>query len=147
MAALRAINPRKSMVRIATFEKAGNDLFLDQAPQPALGAKFTDMAPGALIKRARARIAWPVRSSAGRIDRGAGQNSSPFLPANRNSLHKDRNAFADRRSILCRWRTQRMCKRKLHTGAPDTHCYKFGWLDSIIGWQSRIGAGLGAFQI
>ena len=83
------------MVRIAKFEKAGNDLFLDQAPQPPLEAKLPDMALGAMIQRARARLAWPVCTSGGRVDRGAVQCSPRNLPAIRNSLHKDRNAFAD----------------------------------------------------
>ena len=43
------------------------------APQPVLGAKFADVAIGALIQRTRARLAWPVRTGAGRVDRGAVQ--------------------------------------------------------------------------
>ncbi len=61
MAALRAVDAGESMVRIAALEKAGNDLVLDQAPQAAFGAKFADMALGALIKRISLKFL-PARS-------------------------------------------------------------------------------------
>ncbi len=66
VAALRAVDAGESMVRIAALEKAGNDLVLDQAPQAAFGAKFADMALGALIKRIRARVSRAIRTSFGR---------------------------------------------------------------------------------
>ena len=95
------------MVWISAFEKPGDDFLLDQTLQPALEAQFAHMAPRALIKRARARLAQPVRSNAGRGDRGAVQISPRHVLAMRNSLHKDRNAFAGRPTVLRRFHIQR----------------------------------------
>ena len=100
-----------------------------------------------LVQRARARLAWAVRAAAGGINRGAVQTLPRVVFAMGNSLHRDRNAFAGRRSLMHRSGFDRMCKRKLHTRARDTHCYKFGFLNFIIGWQSSIGAGHGALPI
>ena len=71
MPAFRAIDPRKPVVRIAAFQEAIDDALFEQPLQPPLESQFGHVAIGALVERARARVARPIHTAFRRPSRRA----------------------------------------------------------------------------
>ena len=57
MTAFGAIREREPAVRVAAFEEALDDALFEQALQAPLGSQFRQVAIGALVEGARARVA------------------------------------------------------------------------------------------
>jgi len=56
----------RTLVRIAAFEEALDDALFQQPLQAPLGSQFRQVAIGALVERARARVAWAIHAAFGR---------------------------------------------------------------------------------
>lgn len=69
MPALIAVDPGEAVVRIAAFEKAFDDVFLDAAPEPVIRLQLGRMPGRTLVQRARARLARPVHPAPGSLRR------------------------------------------------------------------------------
>jgi len=51
------------VVRIAAFEEALDDALFEQPLQAPVGSQFRQVAISALVKRARARLAWAMNAA------------------------------------------------------------------------------------
>jgi hypothetical protein len=69
VAAFWTIHARKPVVRIAAFQEALDDALLEQPLQVPLGSQFRQVAIGALVKRARARLTRPINTASWRPSR------------------------------------------------------------------------------
>ena len=90
MPALRAIDPRKTVVRVAAFQEALDDALFEQPLQPTLGSQFRHVAIGALVKGARTGVRSPpfrkrsmTRSSSSRCERPSDRSSAMWRSAHR----------------------------------------------------------------
>jgi len=61
--AFGTINTRKPVVRIAAFQEALDDALFEQPLQAPLGSQFRQVAIGALVKGARARLTRPINTA------------------------------------------------------------------------------------
>jgi hypothetical protein len=62
VAAFRTIHAREPVMRIAAFEEALDDALFEPPLQASLGAQFRQVAIGASVKRARARLARAIHA-------------------------------------------------------------------------------------
>lgn len=69
MSALIAVDPGEATLRIAAGEEAFDDIDFDAPPEPATRFQFGRMPGGALVERARARLARPVDRASGHLGR------------------------------------------------------------------------------
>ena len=63
MPASRAIDAREPVMWVPAFEKALDDALLEQPLQALLGSQFGHVPIGALVERARARVARAIHTA------------------------------------------------------------------------------------
>jgi hypothetical protein len=78
--AFGAIHAREPVVRITAFEKALDDALFEQPLQTPLGSQFHQVAIGALIEGARARLTLAIHAAFGRSGIGRVRQSSDWIP-------------------------------------------------------------------
>src|SRR6266581_8175432 len=64
--AFGTINAREPVVRITAFQEAFDHALFEQSLQPPLGSQFRQVAIGALVEGARARVARAIHAAFGR---------------------------------------------------------------------------------
>ena len=69
MAAFGAIHAREPVMRIAAFEEALDDALFEQPLQAPFGSQSRQVAIGALVERARARVTRAIDSACSRPSR------------------------------------------------------------------------------
>ena len=69
MPALVAVDSGEAVLRVAAGKEPFDDIYFDATPEPATRLQFMRMPGGALVERARVRLARPVYPASGSLRR------------------------------------------------------------------------------